>query len=235
MPVKTIQAAANALAVLELLSAAQPIGVSALARLAELDKNGVQRILLTLAQEGWAHQLESGEWSITSKALRVGTHFTAGIREAAHPHLVSLQRSTDETVVLFALEDDTIVVIDSVDSSQPLRITVPIGMDVPLRQGASFDVFLPTADRDRLPLMDPMPSPAAIDAVRRQGWFVIDEIYPNTIAAGSPVFDRAGRAVAALIILGPRVRVSKTEARSLAERAATTARDIALAIAGHAR
>src|SRR4051812_30912644 len=134
MPVKTIQSVQNALGVLEVLAALQPIGVSALARGADLDKAAVQRILLTLGDAGWIRQLDTGEWTITSKALQIGTHFTSGLRELAHPHLVQLQRDTDETVVLFAREADTMVILDSVDSSQVLRMTVPIGMVVPIRQ-----------------------------------------------------------------------------------------------------
>ena len=48
MAVKTIQSVENALLVMETLASVQPIGVSALARLVDLDKNAVQRILISL-------------------------------------------------------------------------------------------------------------------------------------------------------------------------------------------
>src|SRR3954464_4627776 len=171
MAVKTIQSVQNALTVLEALAAAQPAGVSALARTVDLDKAAVQRILLTLGDAGWIRQTDTGEWTITSKPLQIGTHFTAGLRELAHPHMVQLQRATDETVLLFAREANTMVVLDCVDSSQVLRMTVPIGMVVPIHQGAAIDSWLSDDERAGLPRLVPAPSAAALATVRANGYF----------------------------------------------------------------
>jgi len=232
MAVKTIRSVHNALVVLEALAAAQPIGVSALARTVDLDKTTVQRILLTLGNGGWIRQLDDGEWTITSKPLQIGTHYTSGLREAAHPHLVQLQRETDETVLLFAREGDTMVVLDTVDSSQVLRMTVPIGMVVPIRQGAAFDAFLPDAERSTLVKVSPAPTSSALASVRTAGYFVIDEMYPNAIAAGAPVFDRRSAPVATITIVAPKVRVTKLAARKLGEAAARTAALVTTATTG---
>ncbi|MCU1394148.1 MAG: IclR family transcriptional regulator [Ilumatobacteraceae bacterium] len=232
MAVKTIQSVQNALVVLEALATAQPIGVSALARAVDIDKTAVQRILLTLGDAGWIRQLDSGEWAVTSKALQVGTRFTSGLREAAHPHLVQLQKDTDESVVLFAREGDTMVVLDSIDSGQPLRMTVPVGMVVPMGQAAAFDAFLPDAERAMLPTLQPVPSEATLAAVRRTGYFVIDEMYPNSIAAGSPVFDRRGLPIGTITVVAPKVRVGRAAARKLGEVAARTAAGVTSAMAG---
>jgi IclR family transcriptional regulator, acetate operon repressor len=232
MAVKTIQSVQNALVVLEALAAAQPIGVSALARAVDLDKTAVQRILLTLGEAGWIRQLDNGEWTITSKPLQVGTHFTSGLRELAHPHLVQLQRETDETVLLFAREGNTMVVLDSVDSSQVLRMTVPVGMVVPIRQGGAFDAFLADAERAALPRVTPMPTAAALDTVRASGYFVIDEMYPNAIAAGAPVFDRRDTPIATITIVAPKARVSKAGAKKLGEASARTAATVTVATTG---
>ena len=223
MAVKTINSVANALEVLEALAEAQPAGVSALARSTDLDKAAVQRILVTLGETGWIHQLDSGEWAITSKALRIGTHYTADLRDLAHPHLMALQQQTDETVLLFVRENNTMVVVDSLNSSQVLRMTVPIGMVVPLRQSAAFDAWLSDEERLALPAVEPAPSAASLTAARRQGYFVIDEMYPNAIAAGAPVMDRQRRPVATIVVVGPKVRITRAAARSLGERAARAA------------
>jgi IclR family acetate operon transcriptional repressor len=232
MAVKTIQSVQNALTVLEALAAAQPAGVSALARTVDLDKAAVQRILLTLGDAGWIRQTDAGEWTITSKPLQIGTHFTAGLRELAHPHMVQLQRATDETVLLFAREANTMVVLDCVDSSQVLRMTVPIGMVVPLRQGAAFDAWLPDDERAALPATSPAPTKAAVDAVRASGYWVIDEMYPNAVASGAPVFNRRGAPIATITIVAPKARVNKSAARKLGEVAARTAQLVTAATAG---
>ena len=232
MAVKTIQSVQNALTVLEALAVGQPAGVSALARAVELDKAAVQRILLTLGDAGWIRQTDAGEWAITSKPLQIGTHFTAGLRELAHPHMVQLQRAVDETVVLFAREADTMVVLDCVDSSQVLRMTVPIGMVVPLRRGAAFDVWLPDDERAALPESSAAVTDADVEAVRASGYFVIDEMYPNAIASGAPVFNRRGVPIATITIVAPKARVSKAAARKLGEIAARTAGLVTQATAG---
>ncbi len=232
MAVKTIQSVHNALAVLETLAAHQPIGVSALARMAEIDKTAVQRILLTLGDAGWIHQLDTGDWSITSKALQIGTHYTSGLRELAHPHLVQLQRDTDETVLLFAREANTMVVLDTVDSSQVLRMTVPIGMVVPIHQGAAIDAWMSDDERAALPHLVSVPSASALATVRANGYFVIDEMYPNAIAAGAPVFDRRNRPIATITIVAPKARVNRAAARRLGECAAATAARVTDAATG---
>lgn len=232
MAVKTIQAVENALVVLEALARAQPAGVSALARQVDLDKNAVQRILVTLGRVGWIRQHESGEWTITSKALQIGTQYTSGLREIAHPHLVQLQQETDESVLLFAREGQTMVVLDSIDSGQALRMTVPIGMVVPMRQGAAFDAFLTEDERAQLPMTRPAPTKARVEAVRNEGFFVIDELYPNAIAAGAPIMDARGTPIATITIVGPKVRITRPIARRLGRRAALTAALITASTAG---
>jgi len=232
MAVKTIQSVQNALTVLEALAAAQPAGVSALARTLDLDKAAVQRILLTLGDAGWIRQSDTGEWSITSKPLQIGTHFTAGLREVAHPYMVQLQRTTDETVLLFAREGNTMVVLDCVDSSQVLRMTVPIGMVVPLRRGAAFDAWLSDDERAALPQSTPAATKTDLDAVRASGYWVIDEMYPNAVASGAPVFNRRGAPIATITIVAPKARVNKTAARKLGEMAARTAALVTQATTG---
>ncbi len=227
MAVKTIQSVQNALGVLEALAAEQPIGVSALARTTDLDKAAVQRILLTLGESGWIRQLDNGEWTVTSKALQVGTHYTSGLREIAHPHLVQLQKDTDETVVLFAREGATMVVLDSIDSSQPLRMTVPVGMVVPIVQSAAFDAFLEPAERSTLPEIRPAPSAATLATVRRTGYFLIDELYPNAIAAGAPVRNGRGAPIATITVVAPKVRVTRAAAKHLGRLAVATASAVA--------
>jgi IclR family acetate operon transcriptional repressor len=201
MAVKTIQSVENALVVIEALAGAQPIGVSALARLVDLDKNAVQRILITLGQAGWIRQADGGEWSITSRALQIGTHYTSGLRDAARPHLEELQRRTGETVLLFARDGLNMVVVDAIDSSHALRMTVPVGTVVPI-----------SAD------------------LQANSFFVLDDLYPNAIAAGAPVLGEQRGLLASITVVGPRVRVSKATAHHFGELAAATSAAIAISL-----
>ncbi|CAB4858529.1 unannotated protein [freshwater metagenome] len=232
MAVKTIQSVENALTVVEALAVAQPIGVSALARLVGLDKNAVQRILLTLGQAGWIRQLDSGEWHITSRALQIGSRYTSGLRDAARTHLEQLQQQTGETVLLFARDGLQMVVLDAIDSAHALRMTVPIGTAVPITRAAAFDAFLTDTDRAELPPPPEPPTKRALAHVRSTGFFVLDDLYPNAVAAGAPVFDQHGTPVGSVTVVGPRARVDATAARHFGELAAATAQRIGAALAG---
>lgn len=233
MAVKTINSVRNALTVLEALAPVQPIGVSALARIVDLDKAAVQRILLTLGEAGWIHQSESGEWTLTSRALQVGATYTSSLRDLAHPTLVDLQRESGETALLFARERSTLVLVDSVDSAQALRMTVPLGTAVPIVRSGALDSFLSESERSTLPSLDGRPpSDAARDTVRRQGYFVVDQLYPNSVAVGAPVTEGTGVVVAALIVVGPKARIGKVTAKHIGEHTARAARSLSDALGG---
>jgi IclR family acetate operon transcriptional repressor len=229
MAVKTIQSVENALLVMETLASVQPIGVSALARLVDLDKNAVQRILITLGHAGWIRQGDSGEWQITSRAFQIGTRYTAGLRDAARPHLEVLQHDTGETVLLMAREGLSMVVVDAIDSAHALRMTVPIGTVVPLSAAGAFDTFLSDADQEHLVNVQPMAgrprtlSKRAIANVRAAGFYVLDDMYPSSMAAGAPVFSEHNAPIASVTVVGPRARVSKPMAHHFGELAAATA------------
>jgi IclR family acetate operon transcriptional repressor len=233
MAVKTINSVRNALTVLEALAPVQPVGVSALARLVDLDKAAVQRILLTLGEAGWLHRAETGEWMLTSRALQVGARFTSGLRELAHPTLVDLQHETGETALLFARERHTLVLIDSVDSTEALRMTVPLGTAVPIRRNGALDAFLPDAERTALPAADgAVASAAALATIRKQGFYIVDQLYPNSVATGAPITDGEGVVIASLNVVGPKVRIGKTSARRFGELTAMAAHSLSDSLSG---
>ena len=145
MPVKPNQSVETAMRVLEAVADEQPAGVSALARLLDLDKNATQRALVSLGHAGWIRQAadDPGAWELTSRSLKVGHRFAPTLVQRARPRLEALHEATGETVVMMAREGDRMVAVDSVESSQPLRLSVPIGMDVPLQRSGAVDAFLP--------------------------------------------------------------------------------------------
>ena len=236
MAVKTIRSVDNALTVMEGVATSQPIGVSALARLLDLDKNAVQRILLTLGQAGWIRQVDGGEWQITSRPLQIGTRYIPGLRDSARPHLEQLQRDSGETVLLFARDALSMVVLDAIDSGHALRMTVPVGTAVPITRSGAFDSFLSDADRELLAAADGQAhvtnrsSAQHLADVRSVGYFVLDDLYPNAIAAGSPVFNANGAPIACVTVVGPRARVDTTIANRFGALAAATASAISASI-----
>ncbi|MGW1076275.1 IclR family transcriptional regulator [Streptomyces sp. NPDC002537] len=136
----------NALRVLEEVAARQPIGVAELARVLGLPKSSVQRTLVTLHTAGWIRP--TGEtvtrWAVTTKALSVGRSATGelGLRDVALPVLEELRRRTDETVHLTVPEGGKVVLIERLETSQPVRIVLPLGQNLPLHASSNGKALL---------------------------------------------------------------------------------------------
>ena len=218
MAVKTIQAVDKALVLLEQLARDQPVGVSALAREVGLDKMAVQRVLVTLQRRDWARQTRpSGPWELTERALRLGDRGAAApsLRERARPHLEALAAASGETVLLFERTGDQLVVLDGVDSPHLIRMTVPIGTEVPLTRAGALDAFLSADEQASLP-DGPLPRPArSLATTRRAGYFVIDSMYPHAVAVGSPLFDERSLVVGSVLVVGPRERLPRRSYREI--------------------
>ncbi|MCE2764019.1 MAG: helix-turn-helix domain-containing protein, partial [Ilumatobacteraceae bacterium] len=80
MAVQSLQTVENAMSVLEAVAQHQPIGVSALARQLDMDKNTVQRILVTLGRDGWLVQDgPKGSWTLSAKILTLSSRVSGAM------------------------------------------------------------------------------------------------------------------------------------------------------------
>jgi len=136
----------NTLRVLEEVAARQPIGVGELARVLDLPKSSVQRALVTLNTAGWIRQA-SGEvtrWVLTTKALAVGGRASGdlGLRDAAVPIMEDLRRRTEETIHLTVPQERSVVLIERLETSKPVRISMSLGHALPLHASANGKAVL---------------------------------------------------------------------------------------------
>jgi len=210
MPVKQLSTVAKAFRVLVAISEQQPIGLTALARQLDLDRAAVQRILATLDAIGWiapASPATDG-WELTPQALIVGRRCAPGLRTAARPLLESLVADSGETGLLVMVDHGRVVVVDVVDSAQPLRVSVPLGFDAPLSDFEPFLAFFSEDELAALGLRESLSiSPEATGALRDRGWYTLDIAAFDVVAVGAPIHGSGGAVVAALIVVGPRSRV----------------------------
>jgi len=115
-----------------------------------------------------------------------------------------------ETVLLFRRDSGRLVVIDGVDSAQLIRMTVPIGTEAPMLRGGGLDAFLTDDERRSLPASQHPMAGDALQSTLRNGYFVLDSMYPHASAVGAPVWSGPGRARivgGAVIVVGPRERI----------------------------
>lgn len=117
-----------------------------LSRALGLPKSSVQRALHTLGAAGWIQPASGGvtRWVLTARARHVGrvAGEDAGIREAAMAAMEMLRDETGETVHLMVPDGDRAVLIERLQTSNPVRIVLPLGSGVPLHGSSNGKAML---------------------------------------------------------------------------------------------
>ena len=241
-----------ALTLVEHIAANGPAGVSALARALDEPKSTVQRSLETLQDAGW---LRSGpdlidgrkrSWSLTSKLTSLTRDAgQARLREAALGQMEQLRQQTQETIHLMAPDRQGMVLIERLDSPQPLRIVRALGTHSPLHassNGKAVLAFLPEAEREaRLArpmaaltertITDPDAMRAELKRIRRAGYAANRGELDNDVrAVAAPILDAAGRPIGSMSISCPASRLGDALIPVYGEMVAAACRAVAAAL-----
>ncbi|MEV8020243.1 IclR family transcriptional regulator [Streptomyces sp. NPDC086554] len=223
-----MQSVLNALRVLEEVAARQPVGVADLARALELPKSSAQRALRTLHTAGWIRPAggEVTRWALTTKALQVGRLATGelSLRDVAVPIMEELRRRTDETVHLTVPDGESVVLIERLETSKPVRIILALGTRLPIHASANgkavlasrsteaierqlaagLDEFTGTTITDRKALL------AELALIRERGYATnCGEWRTDVSAVAAPVLDGAGSPVASISVNMPTSRMTE--------------------------
>ncbi len=232
--------------VLDLFGADHPEwGTSEVARAASLPVPTAHRILTALAGRMYlARDEQTRRFRLGPAALDLGERARAvlDLRQVALPVLRRLARETDETALLTVSNSarDHSVCLERVESSQPLRLSVEPGRQLPLHAGASQKALLAFLGPDeidaiasgplerlcRSTITDGNALRADLAEVRERGWAIsFEETNVGVWGVAVPLLDEEGTAVAAVGLAGPSARLSQDEVLDHLERL----RDAALA------
>ena len=233
-PVKRIQTVQMACLVVEAIARQQPVGVTEIARVAELDVSGVQRLLETLHEAGWIHPSshKQTQWQLSTKLLELARHVPAiGLLEGAPALMEKLRDETNETVLLAALEGSDLVIVQLVESLQPVRMSSSSGTRYPLKGtagGRTIIEHLPLEVAERLTgVSDRAELEAEIATVRKKGYAVIDQgLYEGVISVGSAVLDANGHPLGALLVAAPDFRADARSVQRWGKLVADTANEL---------
>lgn len=199
------------------------LGVGQVAKELGFNLSTAHRIVRALVAEGFvAQNPETERYYLGTGALLLGqaAHRNFGL-DLVYPVLQKLAAQTGESVNLGVLSDNAAVVVERVESAQPLRFTQPPGTRVVLHASSMGKCLLAfndeLAQRFRHAELDPLtpkthPDAASLEAdldrTRERGWSTDDE--ESTLGVrcvGAPVRDGSGRAWAAIAVQAPAVRV----------------------------
>jgi IclR family KDG regulon transcriptional repressor len=221
-----------------------------LARSVAMPKATVYRILSTLESRGFLDRDKDGGYRLARKLfdLQQPLAIEQILNRVAPPKMEDLAHSCRETVNLGILDAGEVVVINTVESPQSVRMSSKIGNRRHMHTTAIGKVLLaalPEKEMLRLVRIKGLPrlTPHTIvtraalmlelDRIRAQGYAIDNQ--ENELEGrciGAPLLGPDGRVVAALSISGPVFRMDADRARSLAPKLKQACAAISLAARG---
>jgi IclR family transcriptional regulator, KDG regulon repressor len=237
----------KALDVLDLLEVEQPITLSEIGRRSGVSKPTAFRILANLEARGYVEREEaSGQYRLGIRLVQLGALTTRSLdlRTFARPALERLHRTYDETVNLAVVSERGVVYIDILESAHGLRMAATVGALDDFHSTALGKAALAFSPPETLQSLLsgrrlPRKTPNTIvrqealarelDETRRRGYAIDEE--ENELGArcvGAPVFDQAGRVVAAVSVSGPASRLTLQRVPAVAADLLAASREISV-------
>lgn len=237
----------RALSILDYLSdhaEGRGLALADLARGLDMNKSTLLRLLAPLREYGLVEQdTETERYRLGLRTLHWAQAFLAGIqlRSVAAPLLQELMEASHETVHLVVYDHGDVVYVDKVESPNTIRMFSRVGVRMPAyctSVGKAFLAHLPQTALDevlarglapRTPntLTTPEALRQDLERIRARGYSVDDvENEPEVRCVGAPIFDHAGRVVAAVSISGPTSRVTPDRVEELGRMVQRTAEGV---------
>ncbi|MEG2174346.1 MAG: IclR family transcriptional regulator [Oscillospiraceae bacterium] len=194
-----------------------------IAREIELPPSTASRILATLETHGFLYRDENTQrYYLGSSIARLGnlcyTHID--FRRISIPYMIELREIFNESVGLYIASKGYRICIERFESTHPLKRILSIGDRLPLTRGASGRLLLAyqaQAVIDELLRQDPYTTAARLDEIRELGYSMSrSEREEGVVSVAAPIFDSRHKAVAALNISGPSVRIDDRRMKEMA-------------------
>lgn len=222
------------------------VTIRALSAELEVHRTTVLRLLGTLVDAGYAApSSEAGHGYVVGPALRRSGELPRSVerfKEAARPFLAELVLATGECAHAAVVEEGRVLVVDDVETDQPLRVVPTPGRHVGLHCTSAGKALLawglaePPANlpgRTARTITELAALRAHLEDVRARGWaFDDEENDPHTRCISAPVFDASGGAVGCVGIDAPSVRLTHDRVPVAARAVVATAARVSSAL-GH--
>lgn len=243
---KTVRSVERAISILFLVAQSDhPLGLSEISRSAGLDKATTLRLLTTLEGANLIQQDSATRRYLLGGAVnQLSGAWRNDLRQTSRPYLKALWQDTKETVCLACPRGIERVYVEILPSMHELSDVPAIGRAYPIHVGAAGIVLMAHASEaeiEHITRKSDLPStPDSAEAkrlqrkwktARQQGYaFSIGSPNKGSSAIAAPVFDRDGEVVAAVVVRGPDVRLSREKLVQLAPAVKETAARISEAL-----
>lgn len=249
LPAYGLSSVDNALRLLHELDRRGEIRVFEAADLLGVARSTAHRLLTTLTFRGYAQQGTGTHHYRPGPALvDIGLRAVAriDISQVARPHLQALSEDTGETVHLMVLEGNGVRFVDGVESPQPLRVGLRVGMVLPAHATSAGKAILAALPPERVRDLYPRGVQTLTDqtlssldeiqrhlaTVSRAGYATNQGESANDVAAvGVAVRNPAGEVVGAIAVAAPAERLSPQRVPLVAVRMHRTSLAVSAAFA----
>jgi DNA-binding IclR family transcriptional regulator len=242
--------------VLKILEALQGsgsgLGLKAICDATGIHKSTAHRFLKHLEREGYLICTEAGAYLIGPRfsQLTARVNPQVNLQTVARPVLWELWKSTQETVNLAVLDQNTVLYVEVMESPHEFRLSSRVGTRRPLHAtalGKVLAAFLPDDARDSIlstisfqpstqkTILNMVQFRRELQKIQRQGYALDDEeAVPGARCVSAPILDSRGEAVGAVSVSGPVTRLSLNQVATLAAAVVSAARSISAAMGFHA-
>jgi DNA-binding IclR family transcriptional regulator len=224
----SVEAVARALDVLEAFRDSEELTLAEISQRVELNKSRVFRLLYTLAERGYVEKSADGlRYSLGIKLVERAAHVRSGLKQVALPYMRQLNEQFNETINLAVLDQGEVLYIEILESLRPVRMAAAIGSRMPIHStalGKAMTAYVPEAQLKKMmgpqrrgrqggkAMVDTKRFERDLETTRRRGYAFDDkENEPGVCCVGAPVFDAAGRPLAAISVSGPAHRISSNQ------------------------
>jgi DNA-binding IclR family transcriptional regulator len=222
----TIEAVANALAILRAIAGRDVLALSDAAEVAGVSKSTAYRLLATLEGASLVERLPEGGYRAGIEAVRWASELLGqlDVRTVSLPFLHQLRQDTGETVNLAVLRDNRLVYVEILESPSPFRMADVPGATAPVHATALGKAVAVHLDPVRLGLilgpepyerftpMTPCTWPelnARLDAAREAGYAVdTGEVALGVTCVAAAIVVR-DQVLGAISISAPQARVDE--------------------------
>ncbi len=202
-----------------------PMGLSEVVKVTEMGKSSAQRFLHTLTALGYVNQdRETKAYSISAQILDLANAYlgTEGLREKATSFMRAANLQTEETVNLTLLDRLSVVYLLRYPGFHQISVDLSIGSKLPAfctAPGRTILAFMEDGESNWIleksdikaytpfTVTDKKKIISTFRQIRKSGYFISNqEAFVGDISVAAPVFNFAGRIVAALNIAVPTSR-----------------------------
>ena len=224
------QSLAHGLNILLLYDISHPVfTVSEISKKLGYSQSKTYRLVRTLIKYGLLQENHgTAQYSLGLNVLRLGllSQQQFNISVIARPLMKQLSLLTKETVLLTAVNGTRGIVLERVESEEPIRYSLfQPGASIPLHCGASSKIlmaYLPEEEWDRIiakeglkrytpnTITDVDQLKAHLREIRKRGYTFSDqEVDRDVRAVAAPILNNLGELVAGLSVAGPAYRINK--------------------------